>query len=569
MKNLIDLYKSLQASVGMTSDSEGFVSTILPGSTSSKPFMIDGKQLVNPIPHQLQQPDWTNRIGFHPFLQKVQEGESRVVDKFRDRMNAYSDFMTGMLLINLAKLSCEKEKHQALSPSQARCLGPFSDADEKFVKFLTSMVQAGRANKKGLEFVRFTLIKGRVFQGKKRSRVAVMHFPLYEALPKDGKGTTVLNHKLRGIDVKMLQKIYEFLFPGIGTDGAWECASDSLTAASMEALMTLYARYVNAHNGMVQVLDKQIADNDDLLIVNDWQEEITKISDYLPEIRKIPWLEGASSKHIEVPVGSQEIRAPAVAAVNHVPVLPANAPVTQLVQQQPENKPHIKFKLGVTPNLAADSPQHQISNQQAQAHAPYNHRTQTGGSLWNDPQPQQQVQQVQQYHQPAPVVQPQYQQPIQPQVPQAQKVPETARLFNGQLYIPAQTTGISAPPVGALIIEDRLYVPLNQTPMAGVPQAQMLAMQQRPVVPGMMPQQQQITDPAQVPGLSPDEINYYRSNPVVWNNYLAHMQQGMAMQMQQNQLARHNTIPRYLQRAQERAQQQAQQQATQRTFFGQ
>lgn len=575
MKNLIDLYKSMQASVGMTSDAEGFVSTVLPGSTTAKAFTIDGKRLVNPTPTQLQQPDWSNRIGFHPLLQKVQEGESRVIDKFRDRMNAYSDFMTGMFLINLAKLACEKEKHQSLSPSQAAYLGPMSDADEKFVKFLTSMVSAGRANKKNFEFVRFSLIKGRQFQGKKRSRVAVLHFPLYEALPKDGKGTTILNHKLRGIDVKMLRSIYEFLFPGINEKEAWEVPSDSLVAASMEALMSLYARYIASHNGAVVTLGQQIEAGEELLIVDDWKDDIAKIADYLPEIRKIPWLEGPAAQRVEVASAPQDIRMPqaqpAMASVNSAPVFAANAiPEPQPVQQVQEQPSPVRFKIGVKSPTVTDTTSHQISNQQAQQAQSintYTHRPPAGQPAQVAPQQQPMQQQFAQPQQQQFIQPVQQVQPVQPQAPQAMKVPDTARLFNGQLYIPAQTTGISTPPVGALIIEDRLYVPLNQgmagvAPLAGQPMAMA-----RPNLPGLAPQQQ-ITDPAQIPGLSVEEINYYRSNPVLFHNYLATLNASNAMQMQQNQMARHNTIPSYLQRASERAQQAQQQQVVTRSFFG-
>ena len=50
MKTLIDLYKSILSSAGLVSDSQGFVSSLLPGSDTPKPFSVEAKRLVLPTP---------------------------------------------------------------------------------------------------------------------------------------------------------------------------------------------------------------------------------------------------------------------------------------------------------------------------------------------------------------------------------------------------------------------------------------------------------------------------------------------------------------------------------------
>ncbi len=564
MKSLIELYKSIQASVGMTSDSQGFVSTVLPGGGAAKPYTIDGKRLVLPLPEQLNQPDWSGRIGFHPFLQKVKEGESRVVEKFRDRMNSYADFMTGALLVDIAKLAFDDTKHMDLTPTQAKYLGPFKNADGKFVKFLVSMVTAPRVNKKNLEFVRFSLIKGRTWQGKKRSRVAVLHFPLYEALPKDGKGTTVLGHKLRITDVRMLLDMYEFLFPGINEKEHWEVASDSLIAASMESLMTLYGRYTDVHNSAVEILADHTDTSTELLIVNDWRDDIAKLPEYLPEIRKIPWLEGAEPSRIEATTAPshisinaskpQERIAPSPTATT--PVVSAGAiPATFVLNnnepqqmQQNQEAPAPRFKFGVKANTVSNNTnERQIPHEQANPTTIGYQRSQpTVGASYYEPKPQQ-LQQPQQY-----MNQPQQ----QPQAPQAMKVPETARLVNGQLFIPVESTGVSALPPQAVLVDGKVYVPLAGAmgaPMPGVGMPGAVMMNRGAVMPGYS--HAPVTDPSQVPGLSQQEIDYYRVNPVMFQNYLGQLQSGAASQVQQAAVARQNSVPRYLRNAVEQAQQ--------------
>ena len=259
MKNLIETYKSWLASVGIVSDNQGFLSTQLTAGEPLKPWTVDSKRAVLPVDEQLKQHDWSNRIGFHPLLQNLTGGESRVMEKFRDRMNGYSDFMFGMLLRDIAGLALKGgQLHQDLSPAQAAYLGPFKEADEKFYQLVEGLLTTKRVSKKNHEFIRFQVIKGRVWQGQKRKQVAVMHFPLYEQLPADGKGTTLLNFKLRQKDVRMLREMYEFLFDRIREEHAYEVGSDSTIGPSIESLMAVYGMYTEVQNHAVSILEPVI-----------------------------------------------------------------------------------------------------------------------------------------------------------------------------------------------------------------------------------------------------------------------------------------------------------------------
>lgn len=587
MKTMLELYSSILSSVGLVSDADGFISTKLPGSDTTKPFMIDQRRAVLPIPSQLKEPDWSSRIGFHPFLQKVEEGESKVIDKFRDRMNAYGDFMTGMFMLQLADLATQKDKHINLTPAQSIYLGPMSDADEKFVKLIKTFVSTNRITKKGNEFVRFSLIKGRTFAGRKRTRVAVLHFPLYEAVCSSETPITILGHKLRGKDVKMIKATYELLFPGIGEKEVWEIPSDSLIAASIESLMAIYAKYANAQNAAVGVLGEWLEAGSELYIPTDWQEDMTKLDQYRSQIISIPWLEGSSGK-VATPSGAAMINpntfTPQVAqpAVVHPPVLhPAAQPQTsvyaQPVYQQPaaitaaiantqpganvvSNQQHDdRPRLGVPRTaLATGTGGHQITDQQVAqiAHpAPQYHTGPQAGVPYIDPNvvaqqqllAQQQQLQIQQFHQ---------QQLAQQQLAQQpQKLPESVRLFNGQMYIPVESTGVSAPPAGAIVMEGKLYAPFG---VGGAVPVQAIPGQYMAPQPAAFGQFQRPTDPSQVPGLTAEEINFFRQQPLMFQNYLNNLQ-GNSMAIQQQQFAaRTSQVPRYLVNAVQAAQQQNQ-----------
>lgn len=574
MKDLIDLYKSFASSIGVVADNQGFMNTLLPGSDSPKPWTIDSKRVVLPLPEQLKQTDWSNRIGFHPLLQNVASGDSRVMEKFRDRMNGYADFMLGMLLVDIAQLGAKKNMHQDLSPVQSAYLGPFSDVDEKFVKLLTDLVATKRPIKKNAEFVRFSVIKGRVWQGQKRSRVAVMHFPLYEQLPKDNKPTVILGHKLRINDVKMLRNMYEFLFEGIREANFYEVGSDSKIAPSMESLMSVYGVFTEAINKAVAILEPVINTSNALFIVNDWREDLAKMEEYLPQIRKIPMLEGnAPSERIAAPnapamiseKGAQPETVRVVAAASSTPTLSVAA-ATQVQQQQiqqiqqgaqtvqdPNNSGAPRFKLGSRgPTVGHDQVTHQLPENLALAPvaAPAPVRTVLAptpavGSILQAQNPQAQYA--------GNVLAPAQQQPVV----QAMKVPESVRLVNNQMYIPLESNGVSAAPAGMILIEGKPYVPLAQMGAAVAPVGGQVGFNPN----NRFAAQQQITDPSQVPGLSQQEIDYYRANPVMFQNYLQQMQAGSALAAAQQITQRQQQVPRYLQNAVTAAQQ-AQQQAT-------
>lgn len=569
MKNLIDLYKSILSSVGMTSDTQGFISTLTPGSDTPKPWTVEGKRGVLPTSEQLKQPDWSNRIGFHPLLQNLTGGESRVLEKFRERMNGNSDFVLGMLLIDVAQLAVKEELHKDLTPEQATYLGPFSDADEKFVKLLMDLTATKRVVKKNFEFVRFSVIKGRQWQGQKRSRVAVAHFPLYEALPKDNKPITLGNFKLRIVDVKMLRSMYEFLFPGIREAGYYEIGSDSKIAPSLETLMALYGVFAESINKAVAILEPVINTSNALLIVDDWRDTMADLTPLLGEIRNIPYLEGniASERVAAAAVPARISDTPiakTVVAADVAPTItadmakavPQQQPAQQEVQavQQPA-QPQPRFKLGMKPStVTAENATHQISDEVAK---------QVSGLSYSRPAPTPLVGVVA----PTPPVgsllpqapQPQFQQPVMQQaaVPQAMKVPDSARLINGQLYIPVEGSGVSGIPPGAVMADGKVMVPLAA---AGVPVGVAVAPAGMAPAPFQQPgrfgmPQQQITDPSQIPGLSAEEVQFYRNNTVMFQHFLQNMQATGIQQAQLQVAQRQQTVPRYLQNAVAQAQQ--------------
>lgn len=586
MKTLIELYKSAAQSVGLVSNEQGFLSTVLPGSDTPKPWMVETKRVVLPVKEQLELSDWSNRIGFHPLLQNVASGDSRVMDKFRDRMNAYADFVLGMLLNDIGKLALKEEMHREMTPPQAAYLGPFQDADARFIKLLYDLVTTKRISKKNHEFVHFSVIKGRVWEGQKRSRVAVMHFPLYEHLPADNKGVSLLGFTLRQKDVKMLRAMYKLIFPFIDTKAECEFGSDSMVGPSFEALMTIYGKFTAEINKAVGILEPVIDTSTALLIVDDWRQDIANVDKLLPEIRHIPMLEGnAPSVRVEQASAPQRIGenmqfptmgAP-VAQTSHIaPVIAASViPETIKLQEAPmqmnDGLPPPRFKLGTSaPTVSGVDARHQLPstmNNEGNGPAVIGYGRHVHSSTPINSHAGVSVGQQASFQNPQMMGQAQFAgNVLSGQVinntPQAMKIPDSARMVNGVMYIPLEANGVSAAPQGSIIIDNRVYVPFGQVAgiQTGAPGMQ-VGMQG-----GFNPAQnrfgqqgaQVVTDPSQVPGLTADEINYYRSNPVMWQTVLANMQQTGIQQAANMAATRQTQVPNYLQRAVATAQQQQQ-----------
>lgn len=565
---ILALYGKMLATVGMVVDSEGFVSTLTPGADTSKPMFIGERRLVLPYKTQLDQPDWTNRAGFHPLLQNFASGDSVVIDAVRKRGNAFWDFVIGTTVLSLAKLALKQDEHKNLSPEQAKYLRPFSHATDKFVKLLTNIVTAKPAVKKGFEFIRFNVVAGRQWEGKKRSRVAVALFPLYDALPKDGKNCTVAGQNLSIKETKMLVDMFEFLFPHIKEKGFYEVGSDSNFGPSVESLYGLYDILARQQNAHISMLEGAVPGTEYLYIVNDWSDTLKAIPTYAKEIRAIPALEGNDARN-RTPVAetkpkeaaAQISTAPMVTVEKSsgVPIITNTQAMNQAIQhqqqQQQERAERPFIQIGISPEEATgfdprtSLPDNtQVNVARGGGNTGVNvygfQPTAAPGSLLQE-QNEQRVAQQQ-------AVNPFYRAPQQQQQngPVVSKIPDTAVLINNALYIPLEVEGVGAPPVGSVMYNNRLYVPLNgggQQQMNGFGQQQS----------GFM-NRGNITDPAQVQGLSEAEIIMYRQNPAMFQQFMAQRSQAGFSQYQQQAQQRTSGTPPYLQRLAEEQQRQQQ-----------
>mgnify|MGYP003407292093 CR=1 FL=1 len=337
--NLLKLYTEILATGLMSVNDEGLVSQpskyTLGGTVPIEPTLIDGKRLVLPTQKHVDQPDPEEKIIFHPLSENALQGESAVITKLKT-MNSVVINMTILNLVSkLIELALSTEEHKKLNPDQSELLSILKNADEKTEKDFMKIVLSG-IRKEGAEglFFKVFLKRGGTVMGKKYARVGVVSFPLYEELTNgenEHYGVT-----LRKKDHGVFAKLLEYILPRIAESHAYDVGSDDDTAPYLDALMQSVASVGVDINARIAEFENLITYADELKIKMGWRKAFKDLSDFTPEIRRIPAQYGnrgnrrvdeqlKEEHNIQSAVDSALHRSEAVA---EVPMVAKAAPVT-------------------------------------------------------------------------------------------------------------------------------------------------------------------------------------------------------------------------------------------------
>lgn len=556
MSKLIDLYTQMLDSIGVVVDSQGFASLHYEGASTSTPWEIEGKRVVLPTKEQLAQSDWSKRIGFHPLYQNFSAGESPVMDAVRARASNVMNFYIGNLFSNIAMLGSKREKHMSLTPEQAKYLAPVAEADKKLVNTLATLTTITSPKNRGFEFIRINVQKGREWKGQKRNRVAVATFPLYELVCEANGPTTIGGLKVTGKQVSMIRSLYKFIFDKIDNKpNYYEVGSDSKISPSVDSLYGLLGEIIGTINNHSVILQEAVGANELPLITNEWMETLSDLPALAQDIRSIPPLEGNAGRDRL----GKEALAPAIiteAPAKGAKAKKAKAEVTDTgtavvtqefieeakVQTTPQNP--FRRRIGDATSAQEVDPRTQLPEEHVSVVPPRQRQVSNINMDAFEPTPvatqfvhERRAQERQAFRSPI------AQQQVINNGPQVQKIPESARLINGVLYIPLEVKGTAQPPAGSIVHDGTLYIPLNGATQAPVQSA----FGQPRTAFGMGA----VSDPAQVPGLSQAEIDFYRQNPALFQAFLAERSSAVRHQANMQQNERLNELPPYLQRLQE------------------
>lgn len=287
---LTDLYASLLKTAFLYPDDEGFISLKLPGGKPS-PALIDGKRMVLPLPNQLNNPHKDQIIVFHPLLENIARGESKILERYRQALNMRLNLTVGLVAYQLMMIGTSKELHSSLSPDQLELLDVLKDADAKTKKLFDKIMEAMEADPKQARFVSIFLRKSAKVHGKTHARVAVVGFPFYEELKKGGK--EVFGVKIERVkDRAVLMAFMQYLFPRIDELEAYNRGSDSDVAPFMDALMQTVLALASPINAIAELFGEKLGDADDIVIPSDWMESFANLDALYKEIKSVPMQAG-------------------------------------------------------------------------------------------------------------------------------------------------------------------------------------------------------------------------------------------------------------------------------------
>ena len=325
---ILDLYKSILKAASLEADAGGYISMVM---GESKPVLVGGKRLVLPQPEQLSNPDWSERVAFHPLVENILRGESEVLTKFRQVLNLRLNYVLGVVFYEMVLLSASPAEHAKLTPDQGAFLSRVKDSDERTVKDLKKILDAMPLNQTQKSFVNIFLKRGGNIGDRRYSRVGVVSFPLYQELTRPNYDGSVFGVKLRVKDRASFTALLEYIMPDIADVNNYHRGSDSKIAPFLDSLMKAFVAVASPLNDLIEMFGSVFDEPEKLVFESAWLESFENLDSYSVEIRTIPALDGNQGTSTKAPtVTSSAATAETTTAA---------VPVTQQAQQPAVQKP--------------------------------------------------------------------------------------------------------------------------------------------------------------------------------------------------------------------------------------
>lgn len=323
--DLIEIYKVILANAGMTADDEGFVSM----TDQNEPVLLAGKRLVLPTRAQLAQPNLGNRVMFHPLHESLIRGESDVMTRTRELINARLNISFSYIGLCLLTLATSPAQHVNLTPDQTLFMDNLKDIDADIVEAYGKILEAMSVSQDGKSFMRIFIKRGGEYKGRKVQRLAVVSFPFYEELlkrPASGQPNMIYGVRVKKAHRECLIKLVEYMVPNINVPDHYNSGSDSTVAPTLDAVMQATRKLGGLVNEMCDLFGESvIPDMASMKYPMDWVEVFDNLPAYQAKINLIPSqpgnegkLPGAERPKIEVP-GTELVVQPKTVVSNEPP----------------------------------------------------------------------------------------------------------------------------------------------------------------------------------------------------------------------------------------------------------
>lgn len=338
---VLDFYKKVLTSFQYRFDEEGLISTMTPTGATT-PAKVDGKRLVLPTPEWLNRGFGEDYQPFHPLSESIaRRGTSPVLQHMQRNAKAILAHYVLFLAEQLLNVAADRSLHKDLPPDCTDFLKKLSDADQKTtLPLFKKVVQAAVKKNK---FITVYLKNGGTYQGKKVNRLAVIRFPIIEALDSEDKD--VLGVEVRPKQRKVLSNLFRLVMPFGDSPEEYSAGSNNRVAPYLHAFLQAYLKAATQLNRIISRYAKpmQMPITEFALYQESELEDLAKYHDQIPSLKGN---EGGVDESPEDGVSEAASTKPAV-----------QAPVAQVQQapqvQQAVQQPAPQITVANTPPPAA------------------------------------------------------------------------------------------------------------------------------------------------------------------------------------------------------------------------
>lgn len=331
--DMLSFYNGILKLGDIVADSDDMLSINTAGTSRNSIWTITGKRLVLPSPKQLNNPDWSNRYAFHPLVESQIGAESIIMDRFRRCINSSLNLRATYLFVSMANL-CRSDRSQErtnLGAAYNELFHAMNTADDRFYENLIKLID------KNVNIVHTYVRRGMTVNGNSMRVGSETYFPLLESI-KESKDRVVEGVKFRIDDIALLQRMYEFVFPGSTKGQEYRAGSDSPAVPTVLAQVSNTVNLYKIFNHFFTTYDA--LEGKSLVVdLSDADKWLGDISGPIAEATAIGMLDGNLPKQKKnastpaIPVGQPAPAAP-------VPQPAAAVSVQALQQSQPTPQSH-------------------------------------------------------------------------------------------------------------------------------------------------------------------------------------------------------------------------------------
>jgi hypothetical protein len=327
--SILSFYNKILHLGSLTADVEGAVSSNIAGAP--RPYTVGGKRMYLPTREVLVNPDKSKIVIFHPLSENMIRGESEVMQSYRNAINLTLNYRLTQLLGHVVELAASPGEHKHLKPTHLHLITILKDADQKTFDAWEAIANAMPAGDSEHCIVHIFIKKNAKVGSRDFRRAAIVSFPLYEELTKEGS-TDVFGVKLRKKDHAALKGLLEATFPNIAEKGSYSRGGDSEVAPSLDALLKAVQTLAGQANAIIDTFQDVKQEMAQLTYEDDWTEEAFNLDLFDREVKLMPMQvgnEGTMDGKTQASTGSLVTPSAAASASGTIPMPSLTATASQ------------------------------------------------------------------------------------------------------------------------------------------------------------------------------------------------------------------------------------------------